>query len=74
MTKLEYEKLRKAKNENRRLERRLQREKNRIALVNKGILEQKRSIKSENQDYVTGYQCGLSWVEGLIAEVYHEKD
>ena len=32
----------------------------------------KRSVKSENSDYLTGYTCALSAVEGVIAEVNNE--
>lgn len=32
----------------------------------------KRAVKSENSDYLTGYMCALSAVEGMIAEVENE--
>ena len=32
----------------------------------------KRSVKSENSEYLTGYLCALSAVEGMIAEVRPE--
>ena len=35
----------------------------------KQIAEWKKHIKSENQDYLTGYICGLSVVEGMIADM-----
>ena len=34
----------------------------------------KRNLKSENSDYLTGYLCALSAVEGIIAEVEDETD
>lgn len=35
----------------------------------KQIAEWKKNLKSENQDYLTGYMCGLSVVEGMIADM-----
>ena len=32
----------------------------------------KRNAKSDNNDYLTGYICALSAVEGVIAEVNNE--
>ena len=34
------------------------------------IRQCKRNLVSENNDYLTGYQCALSVVEGMIAEFY----
>ena len=36
--------------------------------LEKQIALLKRSIKSENSDYLTGYLCALSAVEGIIME------
>ena len=33
------------------------------------LAELKRAICSENRDYLTGYLCALSVMEGMIAEV-----
>ena len=32
----------------------------------------KRCVKSENSDYLTGYLCALSVVEGMIADMREE--
>lgn len=34
----------------------------------------KRCVKSENSDYLTGYLCALSVVEGMIADMRGEQD
>ena len=33
----------------------------------------KRCVKSENSDYLTGYLCALSVVEGMIADMRGDK-
>ena len=33
------------------------------------IVSFKRSVKSDNSDYLTGYLCALSVVEGMIADM-----
>lgn len=38
-----------------------------IALLRKQIADTKRSVYSPNTDYMTGYVCALSVVEGIIA-------
>ena len=40
-----------------------------LGSLKKQIADVKRSIKSENCDYLTGYICALSAVEGMIAEI-----
>ena len=37
-------------------------------LLKKEIADFKRTVKSDNSDYLTGYICALSAVEGMIAE------
>ena len=34
----------------------------------------KRCVKSENSDYLTGYLCALSVVEGMIADMRGKQD
>ena len=34
----------------------------------------KRHVKSDNSDYLTGYLCALSVVEGMIADMRGEQD
>lgn len=36
--------------------------------LKKEIADFKRTVKSDNSDYLTGYICALSAVEGMIAE------
>ena len=36
--------------------------------IQKQIADFKRAVKSENSDYLTGYLCALSAVEGMIEE------
>ena len=37
--------------------------------IAKQIADFKRCVQSENSDYLTGYLCALSVVEGMIAEI-----
>lgn len=38
------------------------------------IKDFKKCVKSENSDYLTGYICALSAVEGVVAEMEGEND
>ena len=41
---------------------------NALDALAKEIADFKRCVKSENSDYLTGYLCALSAVEGMIAD------
>ncbi len=42
---------------------------NRLQSLAYEIARVKRCVKSENSDYLTGYLCALSVVEGMIADM-----
>lgn len=45
-----------------------------LLYLEKQIKKIKRDIKSTNTDYLTGYTCALSMVEGLILEAKLEEE
>jgi hypothetical protein len=45
-----------------------------LLYLEKQIKKIKRDIKSTNTDYLTGYTCALSMVEGLIVEARLEEE
>ena len=44
-----------------------------VDALKKQIKDRKKSVKSGNSDYLTGYLCALSAVEGMIAESEDKK-